>query len=246
MLKFIFKEVLLILKFGLKKFMDDRHLSIQDVSDNTGISRNTISQLYNDKSKGVQFDTLNKLLNGLDAEIYDLFYEDVDLREMLFETEFAEDDVLDLKNKTGKYLDEEFANISFFSTNKFIKNGYKIREFEIPLQVSLEKTNSISALFFYSSDDFFGETDMSDHLNEVSDFLRQTDLKSLESLFFNIIIDALKHIDLKGLKIDYLYYVTDIGLVNLDRSPYVLCFSWPFDFAADHNKFNDYLSIKYN
>ncbi|MEE6682013.1 helix-turn-helix transcriptional regulator [Pediococcus pentosaceus] len=61
-----------MLSLNLKKIMNRKALNIKQVSDLTGISRNTISQFYNGKSKGIQFETLSKLVNGLDVHLEDL------------------------------------------------------------------------------------------------------------------------------------------------------------------------------
>ena len=39
----------------------------------TGISRKTLYNIYNDKTKGIEFDTLNKLCYALDCTPNDLF-----------------------------------------------------------------------------------------------------------------------------------------------------------------------------
>lgn len=52
--------------------MDDKEISIQELSELTELSRNTISQMYNGKSKGIQFETLDKLLDSLSLTVQEL------------------------------------------------------------------------------------------------------------------------------------------------------------------------------
>jgi putative transcriptional regulator len=52
--------------------MGEKRYNIQDVSDKTGISRKAISNLYNDKSKRVDYDTLEKL-----CELFDCKWSDI-------------------------------------------------------------------------------------------------------------------------------------------------------------------------
>lgn len=60
------------IKFRLDEIMEEENLTIQDVHEMTEISRNTISQMINKKPKGIQFDTLDKLVSSLDVEVSSL------------------------------------------------------------------------------------------------------------------------------------------------------------------------------
>ena len=46
---------------NLSTLMGKMRVTIQDISDSTGLARNTISSLYHDKVKRIDYDTLNKL-----------------------------------------------------------------------------------------------------------------------------------------------------------------------------------------
>ena len=46
---------------NLSTLMGSRRFSIQDVHEKTGFSRNTISNLYNDKATRIDFETIDKL-----------------------------------------------------------------------------------------------------------------------------------------------------------------------------------------
>lgn len=223
--------------------MNDRHLTIQDVSDSTGISRNTISQLYNGKSRGIQFDTLSKLTNGLQASTYDLFIDDVDINDLVFDLDFVEDYKLDFNNIRGNYSDEEFGEAIFFNKANSHEE-YTIVEFRLPLQVRLVKKETFTALFFYSSEDFLDDMDYEKN-GRMDYFLRQTELKKVESFLFDLINAALDHIDIENLNVDLVYYVTDIGVINDERNQYLLNFYWPYSFFKNIQTFYEYLSLKY-
>lgn len=49
-----------------------RGLSIKDVHEGTGLSRTTISNLANGYSKGIEFDTLQKLVDFFQCEITEI------------------------------------------------------------------------------------------------------------------------------------------------------------------------------
>lgn len=66
------KEVLKMIIFDLKRLLREKNLTMTVVSNMTGISKNTLSLLGNGTSKGIQFDTLQKLCNALDCTPNDL------------------------------------------------------------------------------------------------------------------------------------------------------------------------------
>lgn len=53
----------------LSTLMGEKRYSIQDVSDKTGLSRNTVSQLYHDKMKRFDDETLSKLCDLFECKI---------------------------------------------------------------------------------------------------------------------------------------------------------------------------------
>lgn len=50
-----------MLKCNLSKLMGIHKMSIQDVHEKTGLNRNTISNLYHEKAKRIDFETMEKL-----------------------------------------------------------------------------------------------------------------------------------------------------------------------------------------
>lgn len=50
-----------MLKCNLSQLMGIHKMSIQDVHELTGLNRNTISNLYHEKAKRVDFETMEKL-----------------------------------------------------------------------------------------------------------------------------------------------------------------------------------------
>ena len=57
----------------LSTLMGKHRYSIQDMHDKTGLSRNTISNLYNDRATRVDYETIDKLCMALDCTISELF-----------------------------------------------------------------------------------------------------------------------------------------------------------------------------
>ena len=61
-----------MLKNHLSKLMGEKRYSIVEVSRRTGLTTSTISNLYNDKVKRLDFDTLEKLCKLLNCNTQDL------------------------------------------------------------------------------------------------------------------------------------------------------------------------------
>lgn len=61
-----------MIKNHLSKLMGERRLSITEVAKTTGMSASTISNLYNEKVKRLDFDTLEKLCELFNCEVQDI------------------------------------------------------------------------------------------------------------------------------------------------------------------------------
>lgn len=57
---------------NLSTLMGQKRYMIKDVHEKTGLSRNTISNLYNDKATRIDFDTIDRLCKLFDCKINDL------------------------------------------------------------------------------------------------------------------------------------------------------------------------------
>lgn len=51
---------------------------IKDVHEKTGLARNTISNLYNDRATRIDFDTINKLCELFKCDINEILFRDED------------------------------------------------------------------------------------------------------------------------------------------------------------------------
>ena len=58
----------------LRVLMAEHKMNIQDVSEKTGISRNSISKLYNEKSTTISFNTIIKICEVFNCKVGDLLY----------------------------------------------------------------------------------------------------------------------------------------------------------------------------
>lgn len=61
-----------MIKVNLSRVMGEKRIRIQELSERTGLSRSTISMLYNEKAGRIDFKTLEKLCSALDCQPADL------------------------------------------------------------------------------------------------------------------------------------------------------------------------------
>lgn len=62
-----------MIKCHLSKIMGEKKLKISDVARETGISRGTITRLYQETAQRIEIGVLNKLCRYLDCQVGDLF-----------------------------------------------------------------------------------------------------------------------------------------------------------------------------
>ncbi len=61
-----------MIKIHLSRILGERRITQKKLFEMTGISQNSISKIYNEKVKGIDFDTIEKICTALDIEIKDL------------------------------------------------------------------------------------------------------------------------------------------------------------------------------
>jgi len=66
------REEIMPIKVHLGRLLGERKLRASEVARKTGINKNTLSSLYNERVSGIRFDTLEKLCKFLNCSIGDL------------------------------------------------------------------------------------------------------------------------------------------------------------------------------
>jgi putative transcriptional regulator len=66
----------MIVKNNLRVLMAKNKMNIKDVHERTGLSRTTISKLYNEESTTIAFETIYKLCQLFNCDVNDLLYLD--------------------------------------------------------------------------------------------------------------------------------------------------------------------------
>lgn len=90
-----------MIKCNLDEIMVKKGVKMRDIAKSTGISRTTLTALYYNHTKGVQFDTIDKICAYLNIDPGQLFTR--------FNFEFKVIDVYDTKKEGGYYLECQFV-----------------------------------------------------------------------------------------------------------------------------------------
>lgn len=144
-----------MIKSRLPILLAERNLKITKVSNDTGISRTTLTSLSTDSSQGIQFDTLNKLCNYLKVTPGELFlYIPFDIEVSDFDNKKYDDEqgniffTLRIKNNNNE-IDCDFSAHIIISMNQ-IYVGYEVgRYLDEELQEKQEKKfNDIKKFLF--------------------------------------------------------------------------------------------------
>jgi putative transcriptional regulator len=64
----------MIVRNNLRVLMAKHKMNIKDVHEKTGLSRTTISKLYNEESTTIAFETISKLCALFNCDVDDLLY----------------------------------------------------------------------------------------------------------------------------------------------------------------------------
>lgn len=122
-----------MIKFNLKVLMSERNLTALKLSNETGISRITISNILNNKGQGIHLETINTLCNYLRVTPAELFiYQDIEIKNINTTVfDFQEKEIETYMN--GKYIKAEnvydfnfFCSLNFFSTCNHITTDENI------------------------------------------------------------------------------------------------------------------------
>lgn len=245
-----------MIKIDLKTLMQEQNLSIQDVYEGTGISRNTISQLYNGKSKGIQFETLSKLSDFLGVDpaymFYDVAkYEKLALIANLVDTVEQPQSISDIKEKytvddsTEVKSPSLFAYIYFFNSKQIQRKEHldkTVASFRLPIYISYSNEND--CLSFSNDVDLF----MQDHdepelhvtQNRLDEFTSLNKPEKVENAFASAISFFLKKLKLTDLPL-FINFSINIG----NRSSSNVNYMWWSKIMTDKKVYSKYIYGKY-
>lgn len=180
--------------FELKELLDKRHLTMTELSERTGISRTTLSQLSTGKSQGIKFSTLDKLayaLNLNDHAVSKLFKFVPDNTDVTPHSVISFPKVDDVFSAYTLYKKEAYGTTYFAATYSTFK---KVGNF-IKYTNSVVSDMTVSTLFASSPDTPNTPPAFIENLNFNSEILSKDELLTLEELknkYFNqakLIID---------------------------------------------------------
>lgn len=104
-----------MIHFELRKFLNKKNMTLTELSEKTGISRTSLSQLSNGKSQGIQFDTLENISLALEISPSDLFRMEVAIND--FTADFS------AVRKIKEYVYSVIMMFKFEVKSKFFWHG---------------------------------------------------------------------------------------------------------------------------
>ncbi|MFZ7819451.1 helix-turn-helix domain-containing protein [Staphylococcus haemolyticus] len=123
-----------MLNFELKKHLKETNMTISELSEKTGISRNSLGLLINGKSRGIQFDTLEKISRIINVEIKDLFSMSFDYLEISAKNKKMRSSDLGINNNARYDFKQLVCNMNIDGTD------YEFTiQYEIDLQLNILK-----------------------------------------------------------------------------------------------------------
>lgn len=139
-----------MIKIRLKEIIEKRNITLTEIHQATGISKNTLSLIANGTSKGIQFDTLDKLLSVLNVGVSELIeHQDdysYDLSKFVidFETQVIETSILmNYKDVNGSYslpFKARFQHIEKATSFLFFDNDLTPEELSSIMSVIAEES----------------------------------------------------------------------------------------------------------
>ncbi|HEA4981924.1 TPA: helix-turn-helix transcriptional regulator [Staphylococcus aureus] len=120
--------------FRLKEIMEEKNLKISDLHEQTGISRNSISSLLNGKTRGIQFDTLEKITLALNVDVADLF------KNIFNELIIKLDDIskVETYRRSKKFKEKKNIIVKKYAVNCDLIEDNDLKKGFIPYEISIE------------------------------------------------------------------------------------------------------------
>lgn len=184
-----------MLKSNLAVLMAQRGLKIADVYEKTGISKTTLMALADNKSKGVQFETIDKLCNFFNVPIEQFFI----YSPFLIEFSRSDDDNGVYVNVTSGEKVEGFY-FAYYSWNSKDDPLYEIfgnpqKKYDYYVVMELEHLNSNSDFTkVYDELDIWFKKVLADKLLEFAEKLFETEIAGRQGEYlcaFQIMIDLI-------------------------------------------------------
>lgn len=209
-----------MLYFKLDKIMDKKGLTINKVSSEANISRPALTAMYNNESKGAQFETLEKLMKYLDVNLSDLIGEKSSENIFAFRPSFNKEEIskiekMNLKNRKDHFIEYKPSDYITFE-GVLIEEEKTGEKFNFVIVPTFNEYDEIAILMvaFYRSD------------SQGNTF----ETKDIDSFFDKLTVGAIANI-LEAVFYDWLELYNSIDGVESKLSDILL-----FDIVVVHSK----------
>lgn len=178
--------------------MDKRKLSINKVSSETKISRPALTAMYNNESRGVQFETLEKLMEYFKVPLEELIGDKINKNLFIFKTITSKENLVKAENGELESRDDGFVEVKPSQTlpydavlmeNEKIGDKFSFVVYPIdnlgqssPLLFKQEKRITTLLIAFYRADENGKKVEISD----INTFLGNLNTEAAITLAQNI------------------------------------------------------------
>lgn len=132
-----------LIELRFKELADKRDLSINKISKDTGISRPTLTTMYKGQTTGIQFDTLEKLLDYFDIDLSDFLFETAEKSALLVRPYISGiDNIYVEQNKTVPFYNSVIEAALNHDENQMDKTIAEIKEYNHKKEIPEKKDKS--------------------------------------------------------------------------------------------------------
>lgn len=178
-----------MIRVRLNEILEEKNLTINKVSQESGVSRPSLTALVNNESGGVQFETLEKLTNYLNVSISDIFVETKQKVTFAFFSDMPLKSVRKVEEMPTKMRNDGFVEFSpsqMFSFTGVITENEKIGEtFKIFVTPVIEKNELFTLLFSLTRYDSNGNQEPTKDLEKfLAKLSPEAIIRMCDTIFF--------------------------------------------------------------
>lgn len=163
-----------MIKNNLKVLLEQENISINKLALDTGISRQALTSIANNETSGMQFETIDTLLNYFNVSIDKFFYEEKEELTMTFRVVDIDSSIVKNDNTRNKSFRESNKIVGISIKKRNIKNDNKNIEYQTRFICSLLKNefNTIIAVSICFLSDYLADENITQIIeNDTGDIL---------------------------------------------------------------------------
>lgn len=184
-----------MIKVNLKQLLKKKGMSMTELHEKTGISQNALSLMANGKSNGIQFNTLDKILEATNASLDELFEHKGELYTLFVE---REEKLVDSNLFSYKIIARNPSNEEVFWRFKFYVTLYSVNN------------RNVTHISYDSNEPGSNHDELL-----MKNIFQKRDSQILIPLAYLVAYELVHHLQIKDLSLNSLILFTWYGLVLL-------------------------------